>query len=392
MRWDILVPFAFYMVVVLLVGLYSYRVMQRDIKSGVAFMDEYFVAGRKLGPWVLAFTYFATFASAGTFIGYPGFAYKNGMTVIMTGINQIAMVYLAMGLIGKRMAQIGRRVGGVTFTDILRARFDHPLITIGSSIVILVFYIGYMIAQSAGGARVLQVVSGLPYEWSVILVLGIVIFYTAFGGMRAVANTDLVQGLFMLGGLIIVFPMAIYFGGGFEALTKGVAAQDPKLVFGPGPGNWVPLSMLISYWILWVWMCVGMPTTNVRFLTFDDSKTFHKALLIGTVAATITYVPMFYMGSIARIIVPGVHPDQAMPLLYTKVLPAWVSGFALAAPFAAIMSTVDSMLLVASSAIVKDIYINFINKNLAFIIFIFIVCNRAISRNNLYNLSKLYFS
>ena len=141
MRLTIVLPFFIYLAVVLLFAFKSRKVMQQQIASGKSFLEEYFVAGRSLGGLVLAFSFLATFASAGTFIGYPGFAYKNGLTVVMTGINQITMVFLTMGLIGKRIGMIGRRTGAITFTDILRNRFNHPLVVIGVVMAILVFFI-----------------------------------------------------------------------------------------------------------------------------------------------------------------------------------------------------------------------------------------------------------
>ena len=363
MRFVIVFPFFLYLAVVLFFAFMSRRVMDRQLAGGKSFLEEYFVAGRGLGGIVLAFTFLATFASAGTFIGYPGFAYKNGLTVVMTGINQITMVFLTFGLIGKRIGQIGRRTGAITFTDLLRNRFDHPLIVIGVVAAILVFFTGFMIGQFAGAARILEAVAGVPYRVGVLIFALTVLIYTTVGGFRAVAWTDTLQGLVMAIGLILVFPAFVALGGGFAKITSGLVAQSPDYVFAPGPKSWLAPGMLISFWFLWVWISVANPATVMRFLTFKDTASLHKALIVGTIVATLFYIPMFYMGAGIRTIFPGIHPDQAIPNTYVTALPGIIAGLALAAPFAAVMSTVDSLLLVMASALVRDVYQNYLKKD-----------------------------
>ena len=362
-RWEIIGPFIAYMAITLGAAIFARKAVSQALKSGGGFMEEYYVAGRSLRAPVLAFTFLATIASAGTFIGYPGFAYQNGMTVIMTGINQIAMAFIAFSVIGKRMAQIGRRTGALTFTDVLRRRFDHPLIVGGATAAILIFFLGFMVGQFAGAARILETVAGVPYPVGVVFFVIIVALTVILGGFRAVAWTDGVQGFFMLLGLSIVLPAFIILGGGLDAITSALVREDPALVFGPGPDNWLPPSMLMSYWFLWVWIGVSNPATAMRFLAAKDAKSIHHGLIIGTIIATIFYVPMFFMGAGARAIFPDLQPDLAMPTVYLAALPDWLAGIALAAPFSAVMSTVDSLLLVMSAAIVRDIFHQYARKD-----------------------------
>jgi sodium/pantothenate symporter len=152
-------------------------------------------------------------------------------------------------------------------------------------------------------------------------------------------------------------------GGGFTKITTGLLAIDPALVFAPGPKEWLHPGMLLSFWGLWVWISVANPATVKRFLVFKDSASLHRALIVGSIVAAIFYIPMFYMGAGIKTIYPGIHPDQAIPNTYINALPGLIAGLALAAPFAAVMSTVDSLLLVMASALVRDVYQNYINKN-----------------------------
>jgi len=365
MKLDILAAFILAMSSVIVVAWFARRATAGALAGGGAFMDEFFVAGRSLGPLVLAATFFTTIASAGTFIGYPGLAYQNGLTVVMTGINQITMFYLTFGLVGKRMAIVGKRTGAVTFTDLLRNRFDHPLVVIGSTAAILVFFVAFMVAQFAGAARILQAVAGVPYLYGIAVFAGVVATTVILGGFRAVAWTDAIQGVFMLLGLAIVLPVMIYAAGGLGAITEGLLEADPGLVFGPGPDGWLPPTMLLSFWFLWSWIAVGNPATAMRFFAARDSRSIHRGMIVGTVVATLVYVPMFFMGAGARVLFPDTAPDQAILDVYLTLLPNWLVGLVLAAPFAAVVSTVDSLLIVASGALIRDLYHRYINPQAA---------------------------
>lgn len=356
LNFEIIVPFLLYLLGTVAVALFARQAMQRSLAQGGNFMEEYFVGGRKVGPIVLAFTFVATFASAGTFIGYPGLAYKNGLTVVMTGINQITTIYVAFAIVGKRMCVLGHRTGALTFTDLMRRRFDHPLVVVGITAAILLFFIAFMIAQFSGAARILQSVAGVPYYLGVLLFGGAVALTVVIGGFRAVAWTDTLQGVAMLLGFLLIVPAFIVMAGGFEGITQKLLETDPARVFGPGPGDWVPPTMLVSFWILWVWLGVGNPALAMRFLSARDTKTVHRAMIIGLVLSTIFYVPMFYFGAGVFTVFPDLTPDTAIPQAYMATVPAWVAGLCLAAPFAAVMSTVDSLLLTSTSAVVRDVY------------------------------------
>ncbi len=361
LRWDLVGPFGIYLVLTLVVALAARKAMTSLVASGKSFMSEYYLGGRTMGPVVLAFTFVATFASAGTFIGYPGLAYRNGLTVVMTGISQITIAYVAFAIIGKRMCILGHRTGALTFTEVMRRRFDHPLLVIGITAAIILFFGAFMVAQFAGAARILQSIAGVPYGAGVLLFGGAVALTVVIGGFRAVAWTDTLQGFVMLLGVLIVVPAFFVFAGGIELVTSRLMEADPARVFGPGPGGWASPATLIGFWMLWVLLAVGNPSLSMRFMAARDTRTVHRALIIAAVVGTIFYVPMFYFGAGIFTVLPDLAPDVAVPRAYIASLPGWLAGICLAAPFAAVMSTVDSLLLTSTSALVRDIYQAYIN-------------------------------
>ena len=361
LNWMLIIPFAGYIGLTLVVALFARKAMNTSVKSGKGFMAEYYLGGRSMGPWVLAFTFLATFASAGTFIGYPGLAYRNGLTVVMTGISQITIAYLAFAVIGKRMCILGHRTGALTFTEVMRMRFNHPLLVIGLTVAIILFFGAFMVAQFAGAARILQSIAGVPYTTGILLFAGTVATTVVVGGFRAVAWTDTLQGVVMIAGILIVIPAFFVLAGGVETVTAKLYEADPSFVFGPGPKSWATPMTLIGFWILWVLLAVGNPSLSMRFLAARDTNTVKRALIIAAVAGTIFYVPMFYFGAGIATVLPGLKADVAVPQAYLMSVPGWLAGICLAAPFAAVMSTVDSLLLTSSSALVRDIYQAYVN-------------------------------
>jgi sodium/pantothenate symporter len=109
---------------------------------------------------------------------------------------------------------------------------------------------------------------------------------------------------------------------------------------------------------------VGLPQITVRAMSYKNSKAMHNAIIIGTIVVGFIMLGMHLIGVFARPVLPGIEiGDTVMPLLSMKVLPPFVAGIVLAAPMAAIMSTVDALLILVSSALVKDVYLNYIKPN-----------------------------
>jgi sodium/pantothenate symporter len=221
-----------------------------------------------------------------------------------------------------------------------------------------------MAAQWVGGARLIESLTGISYISALFIFAISVMVYVVIGGFRAVALTDAVQGAIMFIGTLILLIAVIIAGGGIPKIISDLAAENPNLITPYGfDGKLTPL-YVSSFWILVGVGVVGLPQVTVRAMSYKNSKAMHRAIIIGTIVVGTIMLGMHLIGVFARPILPGIEVgDTVMPLIALKVLPPWLAGVVLAAPMAAIMSTVDSLLLLVSSAVVKDVYINYIRPN-----------------------------
>ena len=196
---DSQVWFAFILYLATTFGL-AYLAHRRASKK--RFMEDFFVAGREIGPWVLGLTWIATAASGGTFIGSPALAHTYGWSVMLWICSYMVVATTGLGLFGKRISEVGRRTGALTFPDLLRDRFESKAIGTVSGLAIVVLHIAYLVAQYVAGARVIEAVLGVPYHAGVLGFALTVSLYTAYGGFRAVAWTDAFQAVVMLAGVL----------------------------------------------------------------------------------------------------------------------------------------------------------------------------------------------
>lgn len=329
------------------------------------YLNDFLVAGREIGVLGLAFSFAATAASAGTFVGCTGLGYNYGFAGVMMNLSNIATVYLPLGIIAKRVNVVARRVDAVTMPDLLESRFESSYVSLISSIVIVVFYLAYMVSQFMAGGRVFQAFFNIPYAVALLIFAGITFFYVSYGGFRAVVATDVLQGIIMMVAIPIVLIAVYKNGGGFASLINALGKEDPSLLCGPGPNNFLPFTMLLSYWIAWPVMSIGQPAQCNHFMSFKDSKTLNKALIVGAITSIFYYVIGFiFISPLIRPLIPNISiPDLVIPTFVVNTLHPVLAGLIIAAPFAAIMSTTDTMLLTTTGTIAKNIYKRFIRPN-----------------------------
>jgi Na+/proline symporter len=327
---------------------------------------DHFLAGRGLGVFVLFLTLYATAYSGNSLLGYPGQAYRQGFSWVMaTGF--MLSIIVAFHALAPRLRPIAVRENFVTPGDWVRFRFagdsDSRTLLLGVSVLMAVALSNFLFAQlKAMGELAEQFTGGvIPYEWGVVVLAGMVLFYESVGGMRAVAWTDVLQGVLMLVGLGALLQWLLADSGGLGPLTDQILAARPGAADLPDARaqvNWVSTIVLMGL------ASVVYPQAIQRIYAARSSRVLRQSLALMTFMplATTLVVTLIGLAAIARFHGLGdVEADRVMPLL----LGEWANeglGFSIAAmvvflgALAAIMSTADSVLLSLGSVVAEDLF------------------------------------
>lgn len=356
-HWQVIIPLVVFLVLIFGIGIWA----NRQVMQSNSFLQEYFLGGREMGGFLLAMTMMATYGSAGSFIGGPGVAYNTGLGWVLLAMAQLPAGYFVLMILGKKFAIIARKYQAITLIDFLRERYQSKTVVIVSAVSIILFLFASMAAQWIGGARLIESLTGLNYSAALFIFAGAVLIYVIIGGFRAVALTDAVQGSVMVIGTVILLVATVIAGGGISNIMSDLVAENPNLVSPYGADRSLTPLYVSTFWILIGIGVIGLPQIAVRAMSYKNSKGMHSAIIIGTIALATVMFGMHLIGVLARPVLPGVEiGDKVMPLLTLKVLPPYLAGIVLAAPMAAIMSTVNALLILVSSTVVKDIYLNYI--------------------------------
>lgn len=358
----IIIPIVLYLALNLFLGIWVSKIgTKENVKNG--FINNYFIGGRSMGGFVLAMTLTATYTSASSFIGGPGIAYSVGLSWVLVAVTQVPTVFLTLGILGKKLALISRRINAVTVTDYLSKRYNSSVVVILASLALVIFFIVTMVAQFIGGAVLFQTITGYSYIMGLVLFGTIVIIYTTIGGFKAVVATDTLQGIIMIIGTGLILYFIIKVGGGMETIGATLNKVNPAWST-PLSGNHFSPGYILSFWILVGIGTLGLPQNTVRAMGFKNTKSMHNAMIYGTIVFFVLMFGMLLAGVLSRAVLPMeiINSDTVIPTLVVNIMPPMLAGLFLAAPLAAVMSTVSSMLILSSAAIVKDIYINYIKK------------------------------
>ncbi|EQB38960.1 MULTISPECIES: sodium/pantothenate symporter [Virgibacillus] len=360
MNWESLLPLIAILIIIFGVGIWA----GGYLKGSTNFVQDYFLGGRSLGGFVLAMTMTATYGSASSFIGGPGTAYNEGLGWVLLAMSQVATGYIVLMILGKKFAIITRKYKALTMVDFLKQRYQSKWVVIFSAVSIIVFLFSAMAAQWIGGARLIESLIGIDYTSALFIFAVSVLIYVTVGGFRAVALTDAIQGSIMFIGTFILLIAVIIAGGGIPQIIADLTAENPNLITPYGSDGQLTPAYVSSFWILVGVGVVALPQIAVRAMSYKNAQSMHRAIIIGTIVVGVIMLNMHLIGVFARPILPGIEVgDRVMPLIALEVMPNWLAGIVLAAPMAAIMSTVDSLLLLVSSTILKDVYLNYVRPN-----------------------------
>ena len=361
-----------YLAIVLIIGI----ILEKAVKT----ISDYFLGGRRLGPYVIAFSERASEMSGWVGLGLPGEGFTSGINATWNTIG----CFLGIGdlgvwtLMSKRLRRYTEVVGALTIPAYLEARFRDSkgvLRATAAIIIILIFLTAYVGAQFTAAAKVFSAIAGggAIQMWIIAGAL-IMIIYTVLGGFFAVCWTDYVQGWWALIGLLIITSVGFAKYGGITGLFQKMAETDPKLVslnnFWGYEYTGVLLLVIILSYIAIGFGWPGNPHIIVRFMGIKRVKDLKKAaitallllLVVYYLAESVGWMARVEFGSTKNLISPD--PEYSLQSLAIAWLPPALAGVVLAAPLALMMSTADSQLLVSASAVMEDIYHRFINPRM----------------------------
>jgi len=351
----------------LLVTLVVYKVLLLGIGAWASRRNrddtDYYLGGRRLGPWVASISAAASSSSAWTLLGVSGKAYADGMAAIWLLPACWCGFAINWFLVAPRLRREGLRTGAVTLTEYLAhdapPRWRRALVTL-ASLVILGSLMVYVASQFQAAGKTFAEIAGFDFRAAVLIGGGVVLLYTLAGGFWAVAVTDLIQGLVMAFTCLLL-PVAglIALGGPAELIAGLRAAGDAvgRDLFDPwgGAGGAAALGLLVGTFGIGLGY-PGQPHVVNRFLAVRSEEDVRRARTISLVWAALVYSGMILAGWCARaLLAPLDDPERALLGLAGVALPAVAAGVVVAAILSAIMSTADSQLLVCGSTVSYDL-------------------------------------
>lgn len=320
---------------------------------------DFYLGGRRMGPWVAALSSSATSSSAWTMLGLSGVAFSKGLSFVWLVPACLSGFVLNWVLVARRLRTQSEAVGAVTVTDFLAAGAPDSLrraIRVSVSLIILVSLGIYVASQFQGAGKTFSDTLGLSPAWAVIVGAGVVFLYTVTGGFWAVSVSDVVQGLMMAIAAIILPIAAIIELGGVGALVDGLRAQ-PESYLHLSAGKEGIEAVIFVVGMLAIGMgATGQPHVINRFMALRSEKDVRMGAIVSITWAVIIFVGMFTVGLCGRLLVDSLVDGEVILIrLVRDLFPPVMAGVFVAAILSAIMSTADSQLLVCGSTVAHDL-------------------------------------
>ena len=328
-------------------------------------VSGFVLGGRSVGPWLTAFAYGTSYFSAVVFVGYAGqFGYKYGIASTWVGIgNALLGSLLAWVVLGRRTRIMTKHLDSMTMPDFFGKRYDSPALRVVASAIAFIFLIPYTASVYNGLSNLFEMAFDIPYSVCVIVMALLTGVYVIIGGYMATALNDLVQGIIMLIGIVVVIGAVLSGHGGFLAALKELAqVQAPETAdmpgafasfFGPDPLNLLGVVVLTS---LGTW---GLPQMIQKFYAIKDEKSVQTGTVISTIFAVVVAGGCYFLGGFSRI--SGILPEADGSIKYDKIIPTMLSGLpdiligiVIVLVLSASMSTLSSLVLTSSSTLTMD--------------------------------------
>ncbi len=354
--------------------------------------ENYFLGGRRLGPWLTALSAEASDMSGWLLMGLPGIAYFTGASDAMwTAIGLAIGTYLNWLFVAKRLRKYSEVASNsITLPDFFSNRFHDKkniLMTIAALIILLFFSI-YVGSCFVTCGKLFATLFGLDYSTMMILGALIVFLYTFVGGYLSVCTTDLIQGSIMICALVVVFVGSITAAGGVDntvaflqsipgflsgtQIATPIVGEDGRQMVENGlplfgeAGDYGMVTIISG--LAWGLGYFGMPQVLVRFMSATHSSELRKSRRIATVWVVVSLASAVSIGLIGRAVIPTEFLTQATAenifiVLSNMILPSFMCGLVVSGIFAASMSSSSSYLLISGSAVAENIYRGLIKKD-----------------------------
>ena len=361
-------------IVISLYGLMIIVVGILGMKKTRSFSD-FFLGGGAIGPWMTAFTYGTAYFSAVLFIGFAG---KIGWNFGYSGLwiavcNALIGVLGVWALLGYRIKKMSLEYKASTMADFFEKRYESPFLKLFSSICIFVFFVPYSAAVFMGLSYLFKSNFNVDYTLALVFMGLFTAVYLVLGGYKSMTMIDVVFGIIMIVGVVILLVSTIGKGGGLTSITANLKVINPKLTgfVGP-PGAW-PLFCLV---FLTSVAPFAMPQLVQKFYAIKDRRSIQIGMVASTFFALLVCGVAYFTGATSRIflspdLTPGAFSggkpvfDALMPELLSNVIPGSLSVLILLLILSASMSTLAALVLISSSSVAKDIYAGFINKDVS---------------------------
>jgi len=340
-----------YGIVLLTIGFWASR--------GSGSVAGYYVAGKKLPSWVIAFSSNTTGESAWLLLGLTGMGYLVGIHALWIVLGEVTGVALAWVFVGLRFKEYTDRYDSITVPDYLEVRFKDTrhVIRLVSVVIIISMVTAYTAAQLTASGKAFGSFLGTSYEVGVLIGVAFILFYTIVGGFKAVAYNDLLHGVLMFCGLLVLPIVGIAAVGGWGELTAQLRAVDPHLLEPMGQLGWSPAGIASAIGFMGIGLAfLGAPQLLTRFISAKSRSEIVNGSVIAVVCIIVFDIGAVLAGMAGRVMFGGLDdPETILPIMSAELFPAVFTGVFLVIVLAAIMSTVDSLLILASSAVVRDV-------------------------------------
>jgi len=323
----------------------------------------YYVGNRQLGGTVVGISFFATFASTNTFIGHAGKGYDYGVAWFTMAVLLVIFSWMSWRWIGPPLRRFAAAWDALTIPDYIRGRIlgdnpdaeRHPLLLLSASVIVFASIL-YLLAIFKGAGHLFQIFLGVPYEVAVGVTLLVVVLYTSIGGFVSVVRTDAIQGVLMLIGAMTIFYFVTQAAGGVTSVSQLTDMPEKEHLFDLNGA--VPFAVLLGVSLSGSLKLIVDPRQLSRFYGLKSDAEVKRGMWIAVMGMTLILACMFPIGLYAHLILENVtDTDLIIPRLVNDpaIFPFWVTDLLIVSIVSAAMSSMDSVLLVASSTLYKNI-------------------------------------